>query len=91
VHSGSIALVNSFGIGIKLDDWGLDGYALLAPKDGEIKAQFDSRRLSLTIEGNTYRLDDKVNVLIHSVDIDKRKINLELISEETASRLSAWL
>jgi exoribonuclease-2 len=91
VHRGSIALVNSFGVGIKLDDWGLDGYALLAPKDGEVKAQFDSRRLSLTIEGNTYRLDDKVHVLIHSVDVDKRKINLELISEETASRLSAWL
>jgi len=64
---------------------------LLAPKESDIKAQFDSRRLSLTIEGNTYRLDDKVHVLIHSVDLDKRKINLELISEETASRLSAWL
>jgi exoribonuclease-2 len=91
VQRGTIALVNSFGLGIKLEDWGLDGYALLAPKDGEVKAQFDSRRLSLTIEGNTYRLDDKVHVLIHSVDVDKRKINLELISPETASRLSAWL
>lgn len=91
VHQGSIALVNSYGIGIKLDDWGLDGYALLAPKDGPVKAQFDSRRLSLTIEGNTYRLDDKVYVLVHSVDIEKRKINLEVISEETAARLSAWL
>lgn len=91
VHQGSIALVNSYGIGIKLDDWGLDGYALLAPKDGPVKAQFDSRRLSLTIEGNTYRLDDKVYVLVHSVDVEKRKINLEVISEETAARLSAWL
>lgn len=91
MHSGSIALVNSAGIGIKLNDWGLDGYALLAPKESEIKAQFDSRRLSLTIEGHSYRLDDKVYVLIHSVDVEKRKINLELISEETAARLSAWL
>lgn len=91
MHSGSIALVNSAGIGIKLNDWGLDGYALLAPKESDIKAQFDSRRLTLTIEGHTYRLDDKVYVLIHSVDVEKRKINLELISEETASRLSAWL
>lgn len=91
MHSGSIALVNSAGIGIKLNDWGLDGYALLAPKESDIKAQFDSRRLSLTIEGHSYRLDDKVYVLIHSVDVEKRKINLELISEETAARLSAWL
>lgn len=91
LHQGSVALVNSFGLGIKLDDWGLDGYALLAPKEGEIKAQFDSRRLSLTIEGKTWRLDDKVYVLIQDVDIEKRKIALEIVSEETAQRLSAWL
>ncbi|WP_039914187.1 VacB/RNase II family 3'-5' exoribonuclease [Cellvibrio mixtus] len=91
LHQGSVALVNSFGLGIKLDDWGLDGYALLAPKEGEVKAQFDSRRLSLTIEGKTWRLDDKVYVLVKEVDIEKRKINLEVVSEETAQRLSAWL
>ncbi|WP_049629806.1 VacB/RNase II family 3'-5' exoribonuclease [Cellvibrio sp. pealriver] len=91
LHQGSIALVNSFGLGIKLDDWGLDGYALLTSKDSEIKAQFDSRRLSLTIEGKTWRLDDKVYVLIKDVDIEKRKIGLEIVSEETAQRLSAWL
>jgi exoribonuclease-2 len=91
LHQGSVALVNSFGLGIKLDDWGLDGYALLAPKEGEIKAQFDSRRLSLTIEGKTWRLDDKVYVLVKDVDIEKRKINLEVVSDETAQRLSAWL
>lgn len=91
VHTASIGLVNSFGIGVKMDDWGLEGYALLAPKESDIKAQFDSRRLSLTIEGNTYRLDEKVFVLIKDVDVEKRKISLELISEETAQRLSAWL
>ncbi|HEY8941923.1 MAG TPA: VacB/RNase II family 3'-5' exoribonuclease [Cellvibrio sp.] len=91
LQQGSVALVNSFGLGIKLDDWGLDGYALLAAKDSDVKAQFDSRRLSLTIEGKTWRLDDKVHVLVKDVDIDKRKINLEIVSEETAQRLSAWL
>ncbi len=91
VHPASIGLVNSFGVGVKMDDWGLEGYALLAPKESDIKAQFDSRRLSLTIEGNTYKLDEKVFVLIKDVDVDKRKISLELISEETAQRLSAWL
>lgn len=91
LHQGSVALVNSFGLGIKLDDWGLDGYAMLAPKEGEVKAQFDSRRLSLTIEGKTWRLDDKVYVLVQEVDVEKRKIGLEIVSEETAQRLSAWL
>ncbi|HSC69282.1 MAG TPA: VacB/RNase II family 3'-5' exoribonuclease [Cellvibrio sp.] len=91
VHPASIGLVNSFGIGVKLEDWGLEGYALLAPKESDVKAQFDARRLSLTIEGNTYRLDQKLFVLINEVDVDKRKISLELVSAETAQRLSAWL
>lgn len=91
VHQGSVALVNSFGLGIKLDDWGLDGYALLASKESDVKAQFDSRRLSLTIEGKTWRLDDKVYALVKDVDLEKRKIGLEIVSEETAQRLSAWL
>jgi exoribonuclease-2 len=91
VHPASIGLVNSFGIGVKMEDWGLEGYAMLAPKESDIKAQFDSRRLSLTIEGKTYKLDEKVFVLINEVDVDKRKISLELVSEETAQRLSAWL
>lgn len=91
VHPASIGLVNSFGIGVKMEDWGLEGYALLASKESEIKAQFDSRRLSLTVESNTYKLDQKVFVLINDVDVDKRKISVELVSEETAQRLSAWL
>lgn len=91
VHPGSIALVNSNGIGVKLEDLGFDGYALLAPKDGDVKAQFDARRLSLTIGEKTYRLDEKVYVMIKAVDIEKRKIELELVDQETAERLSAWL
>jgi len=91
VHPGTIALVNSNGIGVKLEDLGFDGYALLAPKDGDIKAQFDARRLSLTIAEKTYRLDQKVYVMIKAVDVEKRKIDLELVDQETAERLMAWL
>lgn len=91
LHSATIGLVNSNGIGVRLDDVGIEGYAMLAPKDGDVKAQFDSRRLSLTIEGKTYRLDEKVHVLVKEVDITKRKIALEVVDETTAARLSAWL
>jgi exoribonuclease-2 len=91
LHTGSIGLVNSNGIGVRLDDFGIEGYAMLAPRDGDIKAQFDSRRLSLTIEGKTYRLDEKVHVLVKDVDVAKRKIALEVVDQETANRLSAWL
>lgn len=91
LHTGTIALVNSNGIGVRLDDLGIEGYAMLAPRDGEVKAQFDSRRLSLTIEGRTYRLDEKVHVLVKEVDVVKRKIAFEVVDQETADRLSAWL
>ena len=91
LHTATIGLINSNGIGVRLDDLGIEGYAMLAPRDGDIKAQFDSRRLSLTIEGKTYRLDEKVNVLVKEVDVVKRKIALEVVNQETADRLSAWL
>lgn len=91
LHQGTITLVNSNGIGVRLDDLGIEGYAMLAPKNSEIKAQFDSRRLSLTIEAKTYRLDEKVYVMVNEVDIEKRKIAFEVVNEETAARLSAWL
>ena len=91
LHTGTIGLVNSNGIGVRLDDLGIEGYAMLAPRDGDVKAQFDSRRLSLTIEGKTYRLDEKVHVLVKEVDVAKRKIAFEVVNQETADRLSAWM
>lgn len=91
LHLGTIALVNSTGIGVRLDELGMEGYALLAPRDSDVKAHFDSRRLSLNVNGTTYRLDEKVYVMINQVDIEKRKVVLEVVNEETAARLSAWL
>lgn len=91
VHSGNITLVTSTGLGIRLDDWGMEGFVTLAERDSEVKAQFDSRRLSLTLEGNTYRLDEKVQVMIDEVDIEKRRVTLSLVDENKAARLRAWL
>jgi exoribonuclease II len=91
LHTGTIGLVNSQGIGVKLDDWGIDGFVLLVSKDSEAKSHFDSGRLRLTVEGKTFGVDEKVQVLIESVDIEKRRIQLQLVDEKTADRLSAWL
>ncbi len=91
LHTGTIGLVNSQGIGVKLDDWGIDGFVPLITKDSEAKNHFDSGRLRLTIEGKTFSVDEKVKVLIESVDIEKRRIQLQLVDEQTAERLSAWL
>lgn len=91
VHTGSIALVTSTGIGIRLEDWGMEGFVTLVARDSDVKAQFDSRRLSLTVEGNTYRLDEKVQVMIDEVDIEKRRVTFSLVDDATAARLRAWL
>lgn len=91
LHTGTIGLVNSQGIGVKLDDWGIDGFVLLVSKDSEAKSHFDSGRLRLTVDGKTFSIDEKVQVLIESVDIEKRRIQLQLVDEKTAERLSAWL
>jgi exoribonuclease II len=91
LHTGTITLVNSNGIGVRLDDLGMEGYAMLAPREGNVKAHFDSRRLSLTIEEKTFCLDQKVHVMIHQVDVEKRKILLEIVTAATAERLSVWM
>ena len=91
LHTGSITLVNSQGLGVKLDDWGIDGFIPLISRDSENKGQFDSGRLRLTYEGKTWSIEDKVQVLIESVDIEKRRIQLQLVDEQTAERLSAWM
>ena len=90
IHSATIGLVNSIGIGVRLDDWGIEGFVTLAARDSEVKAQFDSRRLSISLEGKTYRLDEQVQVLIDEVDIDKRRISLTLVDAQTAERLKVW-
>jgi exoribonuclease-2 len=90
VHPGTIVQVNAGGIGVRLDDIGVEGFVLLANKDAGIKPAFDARRLSLTLDDNTYRLDEPVYVMVTAVDVEKRRIALELVSQEIADRLSAW-
>lgn len=90
VHSGVITQVNPAGIGVRLDDIGVEGFALLADKEAGIKPTFDARRFSLTLDGKTYRLDEKVFVMLTAVDVDQRRIALQLVDEETAARLSVW-
>lgn len=91
VHRGQITLVTSIGVGVKLEDWGMDGFITLAPRGGEVKAQFDSRRLSLTIEGTVYKIDQTIQVIISEVDVDKQRASFSIVDEATAERLKAWM
>lgn len=90
VYSGTVTLVNSMGIGVRLDAIGAEGFVLLADKDNTRKPVFDARRLSLTLDGKSYRLDQTLSVVVTEVDVAKRRIALTLVDEETAERLSVW-
>jgi len=90
VHSGKVVLVNSVGLGVRLDDWGIEGFVRLDSKDKANKPKFDAQRLTLKLEEQRYRIDQEVNVIIHSVDKDNRRIALELVDEATAERLRVW-
>ncbi|MGD8174399.1 VacB/RNase II family 3'-5' exoribonuclease [Marinimicrobium sp. ARAG 43.8] len=88
VHTGKITLVNSQGIGVRLEEWGIDGYVKLASE--KVKPNFDSRRLTLSVDANQYRLDQSVFVVIQSVDTERQRVELELVDEATAERLKVW-
>lgn len=90
VHTGIITQINAHGFSARLDDIGVEGYVQLADKDAGIKPTFDPRRFSLTLDGKQYRLDEKVYVMVNSVDADKRRIVLEQVDQETVERLSVW-
>jgi exoribonuclease R len=90
VHSGTITQVNSVGVGVRLEDLGVEGFVTLADKDNNIKTSLDIRRFSLTAGDQVYRLDQPVSVMVANVDIEKRRIALTLVSEAIAERLSVW-
>jgi len=90
VHSGSITQINAHGFAVRLDDIGVEGFVQLADKDAGVKPSFDPRRFCLTLEDKQFRLDQKMFVMITGVDVDKRRISLELVDSETADRLSVW-
>ncbi|MDQ2077164.1 VacB/RNase II family 3'-5' exoribonuclease [Marinimicrobium sp. ABcell2] len=89
VHLGTIGLVTSNGVGVRLDESGFEGFVMLASKDAP-KPRFDARRLSLTLDDQRYQLDQKLMVVISEVDLEQRRISLELVDPQMAERLKAW-
>lgn len=90
VHRGTITQVNASGLGVRLEDIGVEGFVMLADKEAGIKPAFDSRRLTLSLDGQRYHLDQTIYVIVNAVDLDKMRIALEIVNEETAARLRAW-
>ena len=82
-HTGTITLVNGAGIGVRLDDFGINGFVRFNSKKNPF--EFDGKRLRITRGEETFQLDQQVAVKVAAVDTDKRRISFELVSDNTSA------
>lgn len=80
---GRVTLVTGAGLGVRLDDNGIDGFVRLNT-DKKNLPEFDGKHLKLTHNEQTYQLEQPVTVKVASVDLDKRRIALDLVEEKSA-------
>ncbi|AWF82061.1 RNAse R [Microbulbifer sp. A4B17] len=80
--TGKITLVNGAGIGVRLDDFGIDGFVRMNGDKKNLPA-FDGKHLVLTHNEKRFHLEQEVSVKVASVDVDKRRIAFELNAEKT--------
>ena len=85
---GTVATVTSFGLFIELKDLFIEGLAHISNLTQDYY-HFDQAKQRLVAEhsGNSFNLGDSVRVKVARVDLDERKIDLELVGHE--SRRSA--
>ena len=83
-YTGRIVLLNSQGMGIRLDDTGIEGFVAFnnskKKNAAKTKLSFDQRRLTLSVDGVVYRLDQPVTVKVTAIDMDKRQISFGLVT-----------
>lgn len=72
---GIIRIVTQQGFGVRFVDSGIEGFVQF-PK-GKDKV-FDAKRMTLTVAGTLYRLNQEVAVKVRSVDLERRRVKLTL-------------
>lgn len=84
VFQGRISAVTGFGIFVELDEIYVEGLVHITSLKNDYYA-FDAIKHRLVGErtGQTYRLGDKMTVIVARVDLDERKIDFELAENET--------
>ena len=81
IFNGMVTSVTDYGLFITMEDNGCDGLVRLSEIGGDTYvADVENYRVKGHNTGNTIRLGDIVHVVISSVDIEKKNINLSLIS-----------
>ncbi|WP_066965173.1 VacB/RNase II family 3'-5' exoribonuclease [Microbulbifer sp. Q7] len=82
--AGTITLVNGAGIGVRLDDFGINGFARFNSKKNPF--DFDGKRLRITRGDETFQLEQQVQVKVAAVDTEKRRIAFDLVSEAAGEK-----
>ncbi|HEY8568996.1 VacB/RNase II family 3'-5' exoribonuclease [Microbulbifer sp.] len=77
--TGKITLVNGAGIGVRLEENGINGFVRFNGKKNPF--EFDGKRLRITRGEERFQLDQEVQVKVSAVDIEKRRIALELVTD----------
>jgi exoribonuclease-2/ribonuclease R len=84
--SGYIALLTNQGVGIRLDNTGIEGFVVAIKADKENpevpfdKLSFNNQRMELTWNENELCLDQAVEVKLTAIDMDKKKLSFEWLS-----------
>lgn len=76
-HQATIALVNGQGIGLRFDDTGIEGFALLQNK--EAPWELDHRRLKLVRGDTVHQLGQSLKVKVDSIDTALRRIAVSIV------------
>ena len=85
--SGTVASVNSFGLFVQLDDIYVEGLVHVTALKNDYY-HFDATAHTLTGErsGYQFQMGDKVRVTVARVDLDDKKIDLQLIADSKTQR-----
>ncbi len=73
--SGKIRIVTQQGFGVKLTETGLEGFIAFSKQQ---EKTFDAKRLTLTMEDKKFEVGMELEVVVKSIDKDKRRIAFEL-------------
>jgi len=78
-HQATIALVNGQGVGLRFDDTGIEGFALLQNK--EAPWELDHRRLKLVRGDTVHQLGQSLKVKVDSIDTALRRIAVSIVEQ----------
>lgn len=82
VGQGVIRIVTQQGFGVRLLENGVEGFIQFSKK---VEKNYDAKRMTLQVGDKTFALDQIVSVKIASVDLEKRRVKMELTNTATAT------